>query len=217
MRFADREAAGRLLADVLSPLKAAQPVVLALPRGGVAVAAPIARALAAPLDVVLVRKIGAPGHQELAIGAIVDGEAPELVLDPERVAAMHVGAGYIEKAQHAALREIERRRAVYTAGRPRAEVAGRTAIVVDDGVATGATVLAALRAVRRRGPARLVLAAPVAPPDVAARLRAEVDEAVFLDTPADFYAVGQFYDAFPQLEDDEVIALLRNAPAPPGA
>ncbi|MBS0559807.1 MAG: phosphoribosyltransferase [Proteobacteria bacterium] len=215
MRFSDRESAGRLLAARLAALKDANPVVLALPRGGVAVAAPIARALAAPLDLVLVRKIGAPDQPELAIGAIVDGAPPELVMDPARVAALHVGADYIARAQDEALREIERRRAVYAAGRSPVEVAGRTAIVVDDGIATGATVLAALRAVRRRGPARLVLAAPVAPTDAVARLREEADEAVFLDTPANFYAVGQFYEAFPQLTDAEVVALLRDAPAPP--
>lgn len=213
MVFADRDEAGRRLAARLVALKDKQPVVLALPRGGVPVGLEIARTLAAPLDLVLVRKIGAPGQEELAIGAIADGEHPELVTDPSLIDRLDVPPDYVERTRLAALREIERRRRVYFGDRAPVAVAGRTAIVVDDGVATGATMLAALRATRRRGPARLVLAVPVAPPHTIERLRREADETVCLDTPLDFFAVGQFYRRFPQLSDEEVVALLEKARA----
>lgn len=213
MRFSDRHEAGRRLAQRLLPLKAQRPVVLALPRGGVPVGFEIARALAAPLDVVLVRKIGAPQQQELAVGAIADGGHPELVTDGRLIAILDVSQEYLEAAKVAGLEEIERRRRIYLGGHPPVDIAGRTAIVVDDGIATGATMLAALRATRRRAPARLVLAVPVAPRDSLPRMKSEVDETLCLGTPADFYAVGQFYDHFPQLRDEEVIALLDEARA----
>ena len=213
MQFTDRHEAGRQLAERLLLLKDKRVVVLALPRGGVPVGFEIARALAAPLDLVLVRKIGAPDQEELAIGAIADGKDPELVTDPALVAALDVSAEYLVDAKSAALQEIERRRGVYLGARQPADVVGCTAIVVDDGIATGATMLAALRATRRRNPARLVLAVPVAPKHTLERLRREVDEVVCLDTPADFFAVGQFYAEFPQLRDEEVIALLDEARA----
>jgi putative phosphoribosyl transferase len=213
MRFTDRREAGRRLAVRLLALKDQHPVVLALPRGGVPVGFEIARALAAPLDLVLVRKIGAPEQEELALGAIADGETPELVTDPRLVDRLGVSSSYLEEAKSTALRELERRRHVYLGDRQPADVAGRTAIVVDDGIATGATMLAALRATRRRAPARLVLAVPVAPPDALKRLRREADEVVCLATPVDFFAVGQVYHAFPQLRDAEVIALLDEARA----
>ena len=213
MVFTDRHEAGRQLAEQLSALKDRSPVVLALPRGGVPVGFEIARALAAPLDLVLVRKIGAPFQEELAVGAIADGEHPELVTDPQLVAGLGISDEYLEAAKSAALQEIERRRHVYLGDRQPVDVAGRTAIVVDDGIATGATMLAALRATRRRKPGRLVLAVPVAPQHTLRKLRREVDETVCLDTPADFFAVGQFYRRFPQLQDDEVIALLDQARA----
>jgi putative phosphoribosyl transferase len=213
MQFADRREAGMRLAERLLPLAEAAPVVLALPRGGVPVGFEIARALKAPLDVLLVRKIGAPHHEELAVGAVADGEHPELVTDSRLVDELGISPEYLEAARSAALREIERRRRVYSAGRPPVEVSGHTAIVVDDGVATGATMLAALRATRRRGPGQLVLAVPVAPPDTLERLEREVDKAVHLATPANFYAVGQFYRDFAQLRDEEVVALLDEAHA----
>ena len=213
MQFIDRHEAGRRLAERLLPLKDKRPVVLALPRGGVPVGFEIARALEAPLDLVLVRKIGAPHQEELAIGAIADGKDPQLVTDPALVATLDVSPEYLERAKSAALQEIERRRGVYFGDRQPEGVAGRTAIVVDDGIATGATMLAALRATRRRNPAHLVLAVPVAPRQTLKRLRREVDEVVCLDTPKDFVAVGQFYAAFPQLRDEEVIALLDEARA----
>ena len=213
MLFTDRHDAGKRLAARLLKLKDQHPVVLALPRGGVPVAFEIARALAAPLDLVLVRKIGAPGQEELAIGAIADGEHPELVTDDKLAGWLAVSPEYLAAAKSAALQEIERRRLIYFGGRQPVAVAGRTAIVVDDGIATGATMLAALRATRRRSPARLVLAVPVAPSRTLERLRSEVDQIVCLGTPEDFRAVGQFYRQFPQLQDAEVVELLDQARA----
>lgn len=213
MLFADRSEAGRKLAVRLKHLKVPHPVVLALPRGGVPVGFEVARTLAAPLDLVLVRKIGAPGQEELAVGAIAEGEPPELVTDEDVAGWLSVSKEYLDNAKQAALQEIARRRERYLGDRQPAEVTGHTAIVVDDGVATGATMLAALRATRRRKPAHLVLAVPVAPEDTLDRLRKEVDEAVCLETPPDFYAVGQFYRAFPQLRDEEVVELLDQARA----
>ncbi len=209
--FADRQEAGKRLAKRLMDLADQRPVVLALPRGGVPVAFEIARALSAPLDLVLVRKIGAPNQEELAIGAIADGGHPELVTDPYLIGALHISADYLEEHKAAALQELERRRQVYLGDRAPVDIAGRTAIIVDDGIATGSTMRAALRATRRRLPARLVLAVPVAPPHTMRALRREVDEAICLETPADFPAVGLFYDHFPQLRDQEVINLLDRA------
>ncbi|MDR3536369.1 MAG: phosphoribosyltransferase [Acetobacteraceae bacterium] len=213
MRFTDRHDAGRQLAERLLRLRDKNPVVLALPRGGVPVGFEVARALAAPLDLILVRKIGAPFQQELAIGAIAEGDTPELVIDPQLVALLEISPEYLEEAKSAALQEIERRRHAYLGDRQPVAIAGRVAIIVDDGIATGATVRAAARATRRRKPAQLILAVPVAPPHTLKALRREVDETVCLTTPADFFAVGQFYQQFPQLRDEEVIALLEQARA----
>ncbi len=211
MRFEDRSDAGRRLAEALRHLRGSDPVVLALPRGGVPVGFEIARALGAPLDVVLVRKIGAPSQPELAAGAVVDGEEPELVVNEEIVAALGVPQEYLRREAARQLEEIERRRRVYLEGRAPVSVAGRTAIVVDDGVATGATMRAALRAVRRRGPRRLVLATPVAAPEAIADLRSEVDEVVCLSMPAYLGGIGAAYDDFHQLGDEEVRELLARA------
>ena len=209
--FRDRSEAGRLLAKRLLTFKDSHPVVLALPRGGVPIGFEVARLLQAPLDLVLVRKIGAPHHEELAIGAVADGENPELVTDADLVAALGVTPEYLGQTKRAALREIERRRRAWFGDRAPVQVAGRTAIVVDDGIATGATMKVALRATRWRKPARLVLAVPVAPPHSIEELEAEADEIICLDTPADFFAVGQFYRQFPQLRDEEVTDLLDRA------
>ncbi len=211
MLFVDRCEAGRKLAKRLLAFRDKQPVVLALPRGGVPVGFEIAQALAAPLDLVLVRKIGVPFQEELALGAVADGEYPELVIDQQLMNALDVSQDYVDEEKAAALQEIERRRRIYLGGRQPVEVAGRTAIIVDDGIATGSTMLAALRATRRRGPARLVLAVPVAPADTLRRLEREVDETICLDTPANFRAVGQFYREFSQVQDAEVIELLDQA------
>jgi putative phosphoribosyl transferase len=215
LSFRDRESAGALLAERLRHRRwPAPPVVLALPRGGVPVAVPVARALEAPLDLVLVRKIGVPWQPELAVAAVVDGDEPRVVIDEEVRAATSIGRAEIEAAARRELAEIERRRRVYLGGRAPVPVAGRTAIVVDDGIATGTSVRAALKALRARGPAALVLAVPVAPPETVAALESEVDEVVCLSQPVPFHAIGLYYDDFHQLDDAEVLALLgRPAPA----
>ena len=214
MKFADRSEAGRRLADKLLHLKNRQPLVLALPRGGVAVGFEIAGVLDAPLDIVLVRKIGAPWQPELALGAVTDGAGHETFIDRDLVANLDVSDVYIEEETARQLEEIERRRKSYCEGRPALEVAGRTAIVVDDGIATGATMRVALHAVRRRGPARVVLAVPVAPPDTLAALGEVADEAVCLETPIGLGAIGFYYRDFHQMSDREVTELLARAPRP---
>ena len=211
MKFADRSEAGRRLAGKLSHLKDRRPVVLALPRGGVAVGFEIAQMLDAPLDIVLVRKIRVPWQPELALGAVTDGASPETFIDRDLAAALRVPESYIRDETARQLAEIERRRESYCAGRAAVEIAGRAAIVVDDGIATGATMRVALQAVRRRAPARLVLAVPVAPPDTLAALRESVDEAVCLETPAGLGAIGYYYRDFHQLSDGEVTDLLARA------
>ncbi len=211
MLFSNRQEAGRRLAAELARFKNAQPVILALPRGGVPVGFEIALALDAPLDVVLVRKIGAPGMSELAIGAIVDGEQLDKIIDSKLVTELAVAQRYLDAEIARQAAEIERRRRVYFKGRAPVTVAGRAALVVDDGIATGATMRAALRAIRRRGPAKLVLAVPVAPGHTIEALRPEVDEIVCLATPEEFYAIGQFYADFRQLDDEAVITLLDRA------
>lgn len=219
MIFADRTDAGRRLAAMLEKYRDRQPVVLALPRGGVPVAAEIAEALAAPLDLLLVRKIGMPWQPELAIGAVVDGAEPLIVRNEAIIAGSGVREEEFQRVCRDELAEIGRRKARYLGDRARAELAGRVVIVVDDGIATGATVKAALRAVRRRGPSRLVLAVPVAPAETLDELRPEVDEIVCLDTPSPFGAIGYFYRDFRQVDDAEVIDLLARFPAdiPPAA
>jgi len=211
MHFADRREAGRKLAEALGRYRDAHPVVLGVPRGGVPVACEVARHLAAPLDLVIVRKLGAPEQPELAIGALVDGDHPEEVLNPDVIALARVPRGYVEREAARQLVEIRRREALYRPGSAPLQLRGRTVIVVDDGIATGASIRAALRAVRRAAPERLVLAVPVAPPDTVASLRAEVDDLVCLHSPEDFYAVGQFYDDFSQTTDDDVVRLLKAA------
>lgn len=208
MIFRDRLEAGRKLARQLAQRGYIRPVVLALPRGGVPVAAEVARALGAPLDLVLVRKISHPLHPELALGAIVDGNEPELVINPQFHEIATANPAYLTSARAEALAEIERRRRIYLAGRMPSDVAGATAIVVDDGIATGATVRAALKALRCRKAGRIVLAVPVAPADTLKELSAEVDEVVCLHAPERFASVGQFYGDFRQVDDEEVIRLL---------
>lgn len=206
--FEDRRQAGRELAVQLARRACQDPVVLALPRGGVPVADEIARRLSAPLDVVLVRKIGAPGQPELAVGAVVDGAAREIVLNDAIVAELDISPEYIAATAARELETIERRRQLWLGGKPYPSLAGRTVIVVDDGIATGATMRAALVAVRRRNPARLIVAVPVAPPSVARAMRALADEVVCLMEPESFGAIGYFYVDFTQVEDREVSAIL---------
>lgn len=209
--FEDRAEAGRRLAAALVPLGLPDPVVLALPRGGVAVAAEVARGLGVALDLVMVRKVGAPGHEELAAGAVVDGGSPELVRNEDVILGMGITEAYLAAEAARQLALIERRRRLYLGCRARVPLGGRTAVVVDDGIATGATVLAALRAVRRAGPLELVLAVPVAPPETLGRLAPSCDRVVCLEQPRDFWAVGQFYRDFAQVEDEEVVTLLAGA------
>jgi putative phosphoribosyl transferase len=209
--FRNRRDAGRRLAVALAPYREKRPIVFALPRGGVPVGFEVAKALAAPLDVLLVRKIGAPGHEELGLGAVVDGHGPQLVLNEDIVRAVAPPPGYIEAEEQRQLAEIERRRQHYIGDRSPVAVEGRTIIVVDDGIATGATVKAALRGLARNRPARLVLAVPVAPADSLEELSAECDEVVCLATPDPFYAVGPHYRDFRQTEDAEVVRLLDEA------
>jgi putative phosphoribosyl transferase len=212
MVFSDRHDAGRRLAGALVHLRDRRPFVLAVPRGGVVVGAEVADALSAPMDVVVPRKLRSPFNPELAIGAVAEGGA--VVVDQET--AFGVDQAYLDGEVSAQRHEIARRVQVYRKGRPLPDLTGWTAIVVDDGIATGATLAAALRAARTLSPARLVAAVPVAPPEGVARLANEADEVVCLDAPAAFHAVGQFYEDFRQVEDDEVLRLLaaRGAPEP---
>jgi len=212
--FQDRAVAGRALGERLAGMGLVDPVVLALPRGGVPVGLEVARALDAPLDLLLVRKIGVPWQPELAVGAVMDGDAPVIVVEPRVQAETGIDRQYIEDRARQELKEIERRRALYLGQRAPEAVAGRTAIVVDDGIATGTTVRAALKALRRRNPARLVLAVPVAPSDTLAELRNEVDQIVCLAEPYPFEAIGLHYRDFHQVPDDEVLAALDAAAAP---
>lgn len=207
--FVDRTDAGRQLASRLKALDLPDPVIYALPRGGVPLAVEIAQALKAPVDLVLVRKIGAPGHPELALAAVVDGEDAQTVINEEVRAQTGGDTAYLEKVRAKELSEIERRRALYFGGRGRISPAGRTAIVVDDGLATGATAKAALRALRRNGAAKVVLAVPVAPADTLESMRAEADLVVCLHTPERFFGVGAFYGDFHQLTDKEILGQLR--------
>lgn len=209
MIFADRIDAGERLAKSLAHLAGSECVVLAIPRGGVIVGEVIARELGAPLDVVVPRKIGAPGNPELAIGAVAPGIR---VLDPRMVGALGVTDRYLDREIAEQEAEIERRQRAYRGGRPPRPVVGRVAIVVDDGVATGSTAVAALRWARARGAERVVLAVPVAPPQSLERLRAEADEVVVLETPQPFLAVGEWYRDFDQTTDEQVVsALARSA------
>lgn len=217
--FADRQQAGVRLASELAHLASSRPLVLALPRGGVPVAFEVAKALDADLDLLFVRKLGAPGYEELGIGAVVDGADPQLVLNEEVVRQLAPSPNYIRAEMRRQLAEIERRRHAYLGGAAPLAVAGRTVILVDDGIATGGTVKAALKGVRKVHPARLVLAVPVAPPETIATLRSECDEIVCLAQPSPFFAVGAHYARFDQTSDEEVVRLLaaarqRTAPQP---
>jgi predicted phosphoribosyltransferase len=206
MRFADRAEAGRSLAEHVARCGLVDPVVLGLPRGGIVVAAEVASALGAPLDVLVVRKVGAPGRRELGIGAVAEGGG--VVVDDTALHLLGVDRATFDVIAAEERAELDRRVERYRGGRPLPSLTDRDVVVVDDGLATGVTAEAALRAVRRLEPRRLVLAAPVAAVDTAERLRALADDVVCVHIPGRFRAVGEWYDRFDQTTDDEVVAAL---------
>jgi predicted phosphoribosyltransferase len=206
--YTDRTEAGLRLGRALEALRGTRPVVLGMARGGVPVAAVVAEHLQAPLDVLVVRKVGAPGHPEFAIGALTTG-----ILRIDEITVQRLGATREEIAAIVAdeTRELARREAAYRHGRPPAALEGRTVIIVDDGLATGLSARVAVEAVRKLGPVRVVFASPVCAPGAAERLGTPEDDVVCLMSPEDFYAVGAYYRDFRQTGDDEVIALLDEA------
>lgn len=205
--FADRAEAGRLLAEKLARFaRGGDPVLLALPRGGVPVAAVVAEALGLPFDLLIVRKLGVPGHEEYAMGAIAAGGV--MILDHRVVAQLGIELEDVERVIQCETRELARREDLYRGNRPPPEVAGRTVIVVDDGIATGSTMSAAIELLRKRKAGRIVVAVPVAPHDTIRRLRGEADEVIVLLEPVDFMAVGRWYEDFSQTSDDDVRRLM---------
>ena len=211
--FADRTEAGRKLADKLEAYANRDDVmVLGIPRGGVPVAFEVATRLHAPLDVFLLRKLGVPGQEELAFGAIANGGVR--YLDREIVEAVGISDMQIERVAALELKELQRRLQAFRSGRPALDVRGKTVILVDDGIATGSSMFAGIKALRQLQPARLVVAVPVAPNRTCERLKKEVDELVCLQTPLSFHAIGQFYEDFSQVPDEAVIELLKRAQQP---
>ena len=210
MIFADRAEAGRRVAAKLAGYAGrADVLVLGIPRGGVAVAAEVARAIDAPMDVFLSRKMGVPGQEELAFGALASGGVR--VLDQELIRELNISSEDIERIAERVKSELERRERVYRGGRSALNVTGKTVVLVDDGIATGSSMMAAIQTLRRMRPARLVLAVPVAPASTCKRLREQVDELICIHAPEKFYAIGQFYENFTQATDEEVVELLRGA------
>jgi putative phosphoribosyl transferase len=207
--FHDRTDAGRRLAQRLTGYRGPDTVVLALPRGGVEVGYEVARELDAPLDVIVARKLGAPGQRELGIGAIAPGGVR--VLDEETIALLRIPPQEIDAVAAEEAAEMARRERLFREGRPALDLSGRTVILVDDGLATGVTARAAVRAIRTWQPHRIVLAVPVCAPETAAVLRGEVDDLICVEAPPDFIAVGRWYEDFDQTSDQEVIDLLARA------
>ncbi len=212
MAFIDRSDAGRKLARALSAYKSERPVILALVRGGIIVAAEVAAAFDAPLDLILVRKIGVPMQPELAMGAVADGQVAVVVRNDDVIRLAAIDETQFEAIRDKELAEIERRRRLYVGDRAPVDVAGRIAIVVDDGIATGATTRAALRATRSRGPSKLVLAVPVAPTDTLAAMREEADDVICLEDHDFFGAIGFYYGDFRQISDQQVKDTLARFP-----
>jgi predicted phosphoribosyltransferase len=209
--FVDRREAGRRLAEPVAALALDEPIVVALPRGGVPVAAEVAAALDAPLDVLVVRKLGMPGQPELALGALAEGGAE--VVDPDLARLGRVDATTLDLLRAEAREEIERRVQTYRGGRPPPDVDGRVVVLIDDGLATGRTAEAAIAALRTAGASRVVLAVPVASPDTADALAGKADDVVTVIRPRDMRAVGLWYDDFTQTTDAEVVALLTTTSA----
>jgi predicted phosphoribosyltransferase len=214
MRYLDRADAGRQLARLLEKHRADHPLVLGLVRGGLPVAAEVAAALDAPLDALVVRKVGVPGHSELAMGAVAAGT---VWLNEPVIAELGIPRPAVDRVVAQETNEVERREALYRPGRPPVAVGGRTVILVDDGLATGASAIAGARLLRHLGARRVIFSAPVCSEEGAARVQRESDEVVCAASPPDFFAVSQAYESFPQVTDDEVRQYLDAAPTPRGS
>jgi len=213
MIFKNRMEAGKLLGEKLSAEKfgGGNTVVIGLLRGGIPVAYEIAVILKSPLDVALVRKIGAPNQEELAIGAVVDGKSPKVYLNEPLISHINIPSGYLERMEKIKLKEIREREKIYRRGAEKIDVSGKTAIIVDDGIATGASAMAVIEAVKDEKPAKIIVAVPVIAADTMRELRKVVDKVVVLSAPEKFYAVGEFYEDFSQTTDEEVLYLLQKS------
>ncbi len=213
MIFKNRREAGKMLAAKFFADKfdGGNTVVVGLLRGGIPVAYEIAAALKAPLDVALVRKIGAPNHEELAIGAIVDGKSPKVYFNDSIISRINIPSGYLERIKQIKLKEIREREKIYRSEGGKIDVSGKTAIIVDDGIATGASVSVVIEAVKEEKPAKIIVAVPVIAADTLKKLQKTVDKVVVLSAPEEFYAVGEFYNDFSQTTDDEVVDLLKKS------
>ncbi len=207
--FDDRQEAGELLAGAVQRLDLNDPVILALPRGGVPVAIEIANRLKAPLDLLIVRKIGAPSNRELAIGAVIGSDPPDIVINKKIFDILQIDREQFQRLVDAEVGEIARRKLVYLGSRKAVPLAGRTAIIVDDGIATGSTIKVAIQAVKKQKPDRIVIAVPVAPPDIVGELEGMVDLVVCLSQPRQFLAVGSHYANFDQVDDASVVEAMK--------
>jgi len=207
--FYDRTDAGRRLAKLLKRRIQGPCIVLAIPRGGVVVGYEVAKELGCPLDVVISRKVGAPAQPELAVGAVAEDGA--VFVDEEIAGLVGVSRDYVERRAREELREGRRRAEEYRGGREMPDLSGKTVILVDDGLATGLTMMAAVHMARNKGAEKVVVAVPVSPPETVAKLRRHADEVICLETPTNFYAIGQFYDRFDQLTDEETNSILRKS------
>jgi putative phosphoribosyl transferase len=207
--FYDRTDAGRRLAKLLKRRIKGPCIVLAIPRGGVVVGYEVAKELGCPLDVVISRKVGAPAQPELAVGAVAEDGV--VFVDEEIAGLVGVSRDYVERRAREELREVRRRAEEYRGGREMPDLSGKTVILVDDGLATGLTMMAAVHMARNKGAEKVVVAVPVSPPETVAKLRRHADEVICLETPTNFYAIGQFYDRFDQLTDEETNSILRKS------